>query len=353
MTSSGGIVGAGALTLVALTSCTLAEPDGRDPAVVTTVIDTFDTLVTTESGLLGSVSGIAVARDGTVWLSDRVMHHLVALPPDGSAARPIGREGQGPGELIQPEALVLADDRILVFDYGNRRLQWFAADGEQLESEPLTRSVLLPVDLNGQGSLAAPTMGRNRSLATLLRRGAGDGMAVGEPPVPPPAIMDLSAIREQASRGEVPTEFRNLVLPVLGPDGALSLVHQASGLVEHYSAAGELAWTRQLSDPVLLEAHAAYIEEAAEPFDPRDVPIPRSVVAATAAGIDVLWLLLPRGAAGEAPLLEMDRRTGEPLRRFLLRVVSSPGPFAIDAEDGWLYLSIPDDGTLVRARLPD
>lgn len=80
--------------------------------------------------LLGDVSAIAVTPDGALLALDRQVPVVRKYAADGTYLTDIGREGGGPGEYRQPEAMnVLPDGRIAVRDPGNGRIAVFNADG--------------------------------------------------------------------------------------------------------------------------------------------------------------------------------------------------------------------------------
>jgi sugar lactone lactonase YvrE len=77
--------------------------------------------------------GVAVAADGTIYLSFMQQHKVAAYTPDGKLLRTIGKKGKGDGELSQPGGLLLlADGTVYVADQGNHRVQWFTAEGKYL-----------------------------------------------------------------------------------------------------------------------------------------------------------------------------------------------------------------------------
>lgn len=122
--------------------------------------------------LFGGISALAVAPDGTIYVLDRQAMVIRAYGADGRYQRTIGRRGGGPGELSQPDGMVvLSDGRILVHDPGNGRIQVYAPDGSPLaewqvvrpgffSSDGLRRDTLdnvyMPVlaDQGGQASFA-------------------------------------------------------------------------------------------------------------------------------------------------------------------------------------------------------
>jgi len=55
---------------------------------------------------------------------------------DGSYRGPIGRRGEGPGEIGGLQTLGVAGDSLWVLDQGNGRLTWFDLEGEFLSDEP-------------------------------------------------------------------------------------------------------------------------------------------------------------------------------------------------------------------------
>lgn len=83
-----------------------------------------------EAYLLGNMRAIAVAADGSVYISD-AGPVLRKYGPDGRSLRMIGRSGGGPGEYRSPDGglAVLADGRVAIRDPGNGRISVFSADG--------------------------------------------------------------------------------------------------------------------------------------------------------------------------------------------------------------------------------
>ncbi|MCG8469914.1 MAG: 6-bladed beta-propeller, partial [Gemmatimonadetes bacterium] len=83
----------------------------------------------------GNVSHVAFDRDGALYALDRDAGHVVVFDPAGTYVRTISQAGEGPGELGNPIGLVLlADGRVVVFDFAKQGLQVFSSDGEFLES---------------------------------------------------------------------------------------------------------------------------------------------------------------------------------------------------------------------------
>jgi uncharacterized protein (TIGR03663 family) len=83
---------------------------------------------------------LAVAANGTLAVADTGHKRIVLVTFSGETPRLeiIGREGSGPGELVEPVGLTwLGADRLLVADTGNHRLQVFDRRGQVIEEVAL------------------------------------------------------------------------------------------------------------------------------------------------------------------------------------------------------------------------
>jgi uncharacterized protein (TIGR03663 family) len=82
---------------------------------------------------------VAVAEDGTVAVADTGHKRIVLISGGGEPkVVTIGREGSGPGELVEPVGVTWLDRRrLLVCDTGNRRLQVLDRGGRALAEVPL------------------------------------------------------------------------------------------------------------------------------------------------------------------------------------------------------------------------
>lgn len=86
-----------------------------------------------ENLMLGTLAALAVASDGSIYLSERTPA-LKKFGPDGSYLKTFGRLGSGPGEYRRPDGglAILPDGRVVLRDPGNARLQVYSADGVPL-----------------------------------------------------------------------------------------------------------------------------------------------------------------------------------------------------------------------------
>lgn len=78
----------------------------------------------------GDPLDLAVAPDGRIFVADRDRHRIVALAEDGSFLRAFGDRGPFPGLFVEPFALEILGDRLLVADRLNHRIAIHTLDGE-------------------------------------------------------------------------------------------------------------------------------------------------------------------------------------------------------------------------------
>ena len=80
-----------------------------------------------------------VATDGDVlWVLDGAPPFLTRLSVPEETTRQFGDEGQGPGELMNPRAVVADSQGVRVWDLGNRRVNAVSRDGVTMASERMS-----------------------------------------------------------------------------------------------------------------------------------------------------------------------------------------------------------------------
>ncbi len=110
------------------------------------------------------VSTVRELEDGSVLVADPLGQTLVRLSPDLRSASVLGREGEGPAEYRQPDAVwPLPGDSTLLVDLGNARLTVLGPDGSFGRTRPLmlspfepgrgTLSMLVPRGIDAQGRI--------------------------------------------------------------------------------------------------------------------------------------------------------------------------------------------------------
>lgn len=90
-----------------------------------------------EQSDLADVADVAALSDGRFAVVERLQKLVVVYSSDGQKLFSFGREGQGPGEFLDPVAIEALGDHWLVWDRGTGRFSLFSSQGDHL----LTRRV--------------------------------------------------------------------------------------------------------------------------------------------------------------------------------------------------------------------
>ncbi len=81
---------------------------------------------------LYNATGAKVDAEGNHYVLDAGNFRVQVFDRDGDYVRTLGGQGQGPGEFTRPRELVLAGNRVVVVDSGNRRFSFWTLDGKPL-----------------------------------------------------------------------------------------------------------------------------------------------------------------------------------------------------------------------------
>jgi DNA-binding beta-propeller fold protein YncE len=84
------------------------------------------------AGQFASPTGLAVDRDGNLYVADSYHHRIQRITPRGDVYL-LGRRGTGPGEFLNPQAIVAdGGSGYYVLEQGGCRIQHFGTHGEWL-----------------------------------------------------------------------------------------------------------------------------------------------------------------------------------------------------------------------------
>jgi hypothetical protein len=330
-------------------------PEAADTDPVDRLVEAVpDTVVTTESGLIGGLADWAVHPDGSLFVLDFQSRQVHVLDPGAAAGgrslRTIGRPGQGPGELDRPASLFLGAESFMVADPGNGRFQEFTFEGEpgtSREFPDCARGPAPPVS-GPRGELVRPTLGFTQGMAVVCSADGEELRRLGEHLAPGQAMVNMAELRAQVLEGEVPGILLNSASPVAGDDGGVWLVMSAARQVERYDAQGERTFRVTVDEPEFEEVRAAWIEQNRQ-LDVGNLAGLSYLLSAREVGGD-LWVLTHVGERGGARVVVFSTE-GDVRQRLEFTRVNGAGNFAVDEERGWVYFYLPDTAEVVRVHL--
>jgi hypothetical protein len=346
---------AGKHLLLASTLLPLAGCDtGSAPAVIGARHDTltsFETVVSTASGLVGYPLDLTTGPGERIFIADARGRKVLSVCFDGTEPLTIGREGSGPGEFLQPMRIFATADSLFVYDGRHQRVMIFDLEGL------FSHAYVVALD-GGRGRAFGPdgrflvsTNGHDSALAVVVDDQGQPTVSVGEPVVPPPPFFDFVSMKERASRGVVPQEHLNDVLPAMAPDGSFFVSFFSEAEARRYAPDGTVLWTVSLAEPVLHQAFDAFVRANAEDSLPFRLT-PLTYVWDTEVVDGDLWLLVNGRAGTDGLILVLDGEDGSVKRRLTLAGMPGLRSFTYDSETRLLILGLPDDAMVLSALVP-
>lgn len=311
---------------------------------------TIDTVATSATLAMDAPVAAYPVAAGRLAILDYAARRVLILDSSGRLDTTLGRPGRGPGEWELAHQLALRGDTLAVLDIGNGRLCNFVLGTGFVGNRPLPRGfahqafVLLP----GDTSLHM-TDGADGALA-ILRAPDGTSLArYGQPLASPQAFFDLRSMKRAVAAGRVPDEFRNNVLPVMGPGRDVWLIQQTTGVVEHFAPDGTLLGSLTLpADHVQRRLSEFFRRNREVRQDPARIAA-LAVVAGAAAQADGLWLLLAGPDTAPARLLAID--TSHVIReQHALAAAAGAASLTPASLPDAFYLVNMGEGVVLRAR---
>lgn len=172
---------------------------------------------------LSLVTTVRELASGQVVVADPIERKLLVFDAGLRSMKQLGREGSGPGEYRQPDAVwAFPGDSTLVVDLGNARLSVVAPSGAYARSIPMSTSggngppsAIFPGGTDARGNIYfAPPGGMGRMDSTAVQR--VDTRGTGAQPVGRIKTPDLD---RQESGSESAREVRIRPIPLSASDG--------------------------------------------------------------------------------------------------------------------------------------
>jgi hypothetical protein len=302
-----------------------------------------DTLITTASALIGAVTDLLVAHDGSVYLADSQTNQILHIDAQGRLAGTIGRGGAGPGEFARPTSLVQLGDTLAVVDLGNGRLQFLGLTGEPRGTMALPPGMAPPA-VGPSLLFVSPTWGSDSVLAII--RGSDHSIRgrIGTIEGAPSNMIRLSELKAEIQEGRVPGIFMNTAQAAVGPAGTIWLTVPARASVERFDSMGVPQWSVLLEDSAFEAVRAHWIAMNAEAEMNQLLPL-RYILDVESVGDD-LWVLLGQSMIGPATI-RVIKADGSLGGRLTFTSVTETGQFAVDVERRRVYFARPETAELL------
>ncbi len=187
-------------------------------------------------------------------------NNIVFFNQEGNVTKKIGRSGQGPGEFNRPTKIEIMEDKLMVYDSNNFRIQILTMEGECLKTYHSFTLASLGAKMwfAGDSSYYFSTRGYNSDSLIIHRSLKGEelgrfGKIYGE------ATNQIKFETELIKKGKVPDSYKNKVFPVVDSDGFVYCIHSALPLVKKFNKEGNLVWEKSLDLPEFKKIKSKWI----------------------------------------------------------------------------------------------
>lgn len=276
-----------------------------------------------------------------------------ALSEIGSnKAHYFGRSGSGPGEFQNVVAIQKTKDNYITFiDDGRRMIHFYDSRGEFVQSYDYKRgryeSDIKTLD---QNVLFQSVLGEG---GNLIEKKSLDGSVIqqfGIAKAPEPEFSNLDAERRILSNGVIPDFYKNDLR--MGVDQEhIFVFFEATGILQYYSAEGDLVWERRVELPVINEIFESAVERAQEPGPQNTIPQIRSLSSLDIVN-DILYLFFQPHENANRTMLAINKN-GELVNTYHINEdVPTFSDVTVDSKNNIIYLIAPASATLFKANFP-
>lgn len=349
--------GCGAQPPVDEEAASTSEPPAAEEMPYEIALEDVESLISDADVDLALPASIDTDAAGNVWITDRTLHQVLIVSPQGEVLQTIGRPGGGPGELRGPRGVAIRGGHAYVLDNAHG-VQRFDMSGEYVDEYDPAARVLFDLDFTGDGGMVFSS-NRVWAMGGLVQVLGPDGAErglVGEPLFPAEGF-NFREVRQAILDGEIPEVARNGALPVVAPDGALWVVVHTERLLRRYGPDGTLELETTFELPELPAIEQQFYEDF-RAIPGGDVFFFPSFVADGVA-VEQSLLLLWETVPGSPGLVTVHDASGELAQRWLLPTIDMGGggttilTMALDAERRRLYIGVSDIATIFRVDLSD
>jgi WD40 repeat protein len=100
---------------------------------------------------------LAVDSEENIYAMDQGETHVKVFDKNGMLLRTIGKKGEGPGELLQPNEIFITGDNQLVIEDFIRNLTYYSLDGKYIKAQSTAEIFPIRILVNSQSYILAVT----------------------------------------------------------------------------------------------------------------------------------------------------------------------------------------------------
>jgi len=226
------------------------------------LLDKFGGMEVPSEQILANPCDLIISPEGFIYILDSQDNNIKMFKKDGSFAKCIGRQGQGPGEFVRPWTISIIKDKIYVTDTGNRRIQVLSSEGNFIRSYkiPVEYGTGLILDskanlfLNTKGFKSPKLISVYDNQGNLVREfGALEGNLI--------EYYDFTLIKKQIKEGEIPDSFKNDLLLINDQSGDLFAVHRALNKLKKFASDGKLLKETEIEAEEYKEIYKEFLQK--------------------------------------------------------------------------------------------
>ncbi len=148
-------------------SCLILASAGPSIGQTHTVEKVRDIPLLLDDDIIGGISDMVMDAEGRFFLADYMQHTIWVTESSGMISQRLGREGTGPGELMEPRSVAVFEDKAVVLDTGNNHVTIFSKDGTYLSDFRITPSLPPSGLMVGNDGVIAVSFGTDKPHFTV------------------------------------------------------------------------------------------------------------------------------------------------------------------------------------------
>ncbi|WP_158278613.1 6-bladed beta-propeller [Rhodohalobacter mucosus] len=265
-----------ALILLVLSAGCSPENSSDQNLPEITVLDRFTKAISVDDNLLYAPVSIQIDAEGNLYVLDTAVMQVQVLDAgEPRLIRSIAGPGRGPGEIVRPSHIRLANNMIHVIDTGQFVIQRYSLDGRFHSAisygewgyfpsvaapppAPVNPSAVITPDLDNKphilanGDLMLSPMGVRDSISSLYRRYNSDReflARIGHIPDGSSFILSNEEVKSDIQENRIPSFYLPKAFPVSSAqdEDLIYMIFSSMPKIARYQSDGIMAWEKEIT----------------------------------------------------------------------------------------------------------